>query len=55
MRRFREFEKHRDLRAQELGLDPTLIASRATLGELARDWDQHAPELMNWQQELLRA
>ena len=55
MRRFRELEKHRDLRAQELGLDPTLIASRATLGELARDWDQHAPELMNWQQELLRA
>jgi len=53
MRHFREFEKHRDQRAQELGIDPTLIASRATLGELARDWDQHAPELMNWQRQLL--
>ena len=38
----------------QLGIDPTLIASRATLGELARDWDQHAPELMNWQRELLK-
>jgi ribonuclease D len=55
MRRFRELEKRRDAHAQQLILDPTLIASRATLGDLARDWDRHAPELMNWQRELLKA
>jgi len=53
-RRYRELEKRRDHHAQELGIDPTLIASKATLGELARDWDRHAPELMNWQRELLK-
>ena len=53
-RRFREIEKRRDRHAHELGIDPTLIASKATLGDLARDWDQHAPELMNWQRELLQ-
>ena len=53
MQRFHDLEKHRDQRAHELGIDPTLIASRATLSELADDWDQHAPELMNWQRELL--
>ena len=52
-RRFRELEKIRDARATELGLDPTLIASRATLGDLARDWATHADLLMNWQRELL--
>jgi hypothetical protein len=46
-------EKRRDAHAHQLGIDPTLIASRATLMELARDWDKHAPELMNWQRELL--
>ena len=54
MRRYRDLEKRRDPHAHELGIDPTLIASRATLSELARDWDQHAPELMNWQRELLK-
>ncbi|MGD0745492.1 MAG: HRDC domain-containing protein [Verrucomicrobiota bacterium] len=53
MRRYRELEKRRNARAHKLAIDPTLIASRATLGELARDWDQHAPELMNWQRQLL--
>jgi len=53
-RRFRELEKIRDRHAHELAIDPTLIASKATLGDLARDWDQHAPELMNWQRELLK-
>jgi len=24
------------------------------LGDLARDWDKYAPELMNWQRELLQ-
>ena len=54
LRHYRELEKRRNVHAYKLGIDPTLIASRATLGELARDWDRHAPELMNWQRELLR-
>ena len=53
-RRFRELEKIRDRHAHELGLDPTLIAPKSVLGDLARDWEKHAPELMNWQRELLK-
>ena len=53
-RRFRELEKRRNQHAHRLEIDPTLIASKATLGELARDWDKHAPELMTWQRELLK-
>lgn len=53
-RRFRELEKIRDAHAQGLGIDPTLIASKAMLGDLSRDWGKHAPELMNWQRELLK-
>jgi len=53
-RRFREIEKHRDKHAHELGIDPTLIAPKSVLGDLARDWDKYAPELMNWQRELLK-
>jgi ribonuclease D len=53
-RRYHELEKRRDARAQQLALDPSLIAPRAVLGDLARDWDKHAPELMNWQRELLK-
>ena len=54
-RRFLELQKWRDARATELGIDPTLIASRATLSDLAHDWDKHAGELMNWQRALLSA
>jgi ribonuclease D len=53
-KRYRELEKIRDARANELGIDSTLIASRPTLGDLARDWERHAPLLMNWQRELLQ-
>ena len=53
-RRFRELEKRRDAQAHELGIDPTLIAPKAALGDLARDWNKHAPDLMNWQRELLK-
>ena len=53
-RRSLELQKRRDAHAQALGLDPTLIASRATLLALAQNWDQHAGELMNWQRELLK-
>jgi ribonuclease D len=54
-KRFREIEKVRNAHAHELGIDPTLIGSKATLGDLARDWDKHAPELMEWQRNLLKA
>jgi ribonuclease D len=53
-RRFREIEKRRDAHAHQLAIDPTLIASKAVIGDLARDWDKHAAELMNWQRELLK-
>jgi hypothetical protein len=53
-RRFRELEKIRDRHAGELAIDPTLIASKATLGDLSRDWDKHASDLMNWQRALLK-
>ncbi|HEV2327173.1 MAG TPA: HRDC domain-containing protein [Verrucomicrobiae bacterium] len=53
-RRYRELEKVRDAHANELGIDPALIASRPVLGDLARDWDDYAPLLMNWQRELLQ-
>jgi ribonuclease D len=52
--RYRELEKIRDARAHELGIDASLIASRPVLGDLARDWEQSAPSLMNWQRELLQ-
>jgi ribonuclease D len=53
-RRFREIERRRDQRAHELGIDPTLIAPKSVLGDLARNWNQPAPGLMNWQWELLQ-
>jgi ribonuclease D len=49
-----ELQQRRDARATELGIDPTLIASRATLLDLAEDWSTHEKELMNWQRELLK-
>jgi ribonuclease D len=54
-KRFLELQKRRDARADELGLDPTLIASRATLSDLARNWERHIDELMSWQRKLLQA
>jgi ribonuclease D len=53
-RRYVELANRRDAHAHKLGIDPTLIASKSTLGDLARDWDRHAPELMSWQRELLK-
>ncbi|HLP76700.1 MAG TPA: HRDC domain-containing protein, partial [Candidatus Paceibacterota bacterium] len=53
-RKFLALQKRRDEKANALGLDPTIIASRGMLSDLARNWEQHAPELMNWQQELLK-
>lgn len=53
LRRFDKLEKERNTSAHELGIDPTIIASKATLGELAHDWEKNAPKLMNWQRNLL--
>jgi ribonuclease D len=52
-RRFLEYQKVRDDRAKELDIDPTLIASRATLSDLAHDREKNEGQLMNWQKELL--
>lgn len=53
-KRFIELSNRRDKQAHRLELDPTLIASRADLARLAQDWDQHAPDLMKWQHELMK-
>ena len=53
-RRYMELQAIRDAHGAELDIDPTLIASRATISGLARDWNAHAGELMNWQRELLQ-
>lgn len=52
-RRLHSLEDRRNSRAARLGLDPTLIASRATLVALASNWDKHKLELLPWQRELL--
>ena len=51
--RYLELQKRRDAKAAELGIDPTLIASRAMLSDLAHNWEKHSTELMGWQKELL--
>jgi ribonuclease D len=51
--RYLELKKRRDARATELGIEPTLIASRAVLSDLAHNFEHHAPELMSWQRTLL--
>ena len=53
-RRYLELQKHRDTHATALAIDPTLIASRGMLSDLAHNWDKHQGELMNWQRELLK-
>jgi len=52
-RRVQEFQQRRDARAAELGIDPTLIASRAELLELAEGRTTPETELMSWQKKLL--
>ena len=52
-KRYLDLQKRRDAQAHQLEIDPTLIASRGTLSDLARNWDKYSGELMNWQRELL--
>lgn len=53
--RFDHIQARRDAQAKNLGLDPSLIAPKATLGLLAQDWATHAPRLMRWQFEVLKS
>ncbi|MCS7089768.1 MAG: HRDC domain-containing protein [Limisphaera sp.] len=53
--RLEALEARRNQRARELGLDPSFLAPRSVLIDLARDWDTHAPRLMSWQRELLES
>jgi ribonuclease D len=46
-------QTRRDARATDLKIDPTLIANRTMLTGLARNWEEHAGELMAWQRELM--
>ena len=52
-RRCFQIERRRDQRAKELDIDPTLIASRSVLWELARGGEAATAQLMPWQRELL--
>jgi len=52
-KRFAELQKVRDAKAAELEIDPTLIASRSTMSDLAHDWERYEGELMGWQKKLL--
>jgi len=53
--RYHNLEKRRDEQAARLEIDATLIASRATLMALARDWSEASEELMRWQADLLQS
>jgi hypothetical protein len=51
-RRYHDLERKRNRRAHDLGIDPTIIASRAELVQLARN-GTFDDVLMGWQGELL--
>jgi len=53
-RQMDKLQNTRDARAAALGIDPTLIASRAVLLDLAENWNAHEKNLMNWQRELFK-
>ena len=56
-RRYHDLEKKRNRHATDLSIDPTIIASRADLVQLARvnhNGEPPAAELMAWQRELLK-
>lgn len=51
--RFNELRKLRDQRSADLQIDPTLIASRSTLVNLAKNWEANLDSLLPWQRQLL--
>lgn len=52
-RMMNQLQKHRDAQAARLGMDPTLIAPRATLVALATDGEVARQQLMEWQRKIL--
>ncbi len=46
--------KRRDVAAEQLGLDPSFIAPRATVESIAIDEARSAALLVPWQRELLQ-
>lgn len=48
-----KYQEVRDKAAAAIELDPTIIASRATLEALARDPENTLPTMMKWQRELV--
>jgi ribonuclease D len=52
--RFLELKKHRDHVAEQVQLDPSLIAAKATLEGLAFRPEETLPKLLPWQRELLK-
>jgi ribonuclease D len=50
---FEELQERRNKHAEELGIDPTIIASRATLMGLAQETEESSADLQGWQRELL--
>lgn len=52
-RKYEELRQIRDAQAARLGVEPSVIASRAALVGLAADHQENGDELMRWQQELL--
>ena len=51
--RLKEIRKKRDLMAEELQLDPTLIAPKALMEQLSRNEEQAFESLLPWQRECL--
>ena len=51
--RFAQLKKKRDAAATELKLDPSLIAPKSVLENLAADRDATAAKMMPWQRELM--
>jgi ribonuclease D len=54
-RRYEELRQIRDAQAAKLGVEPSIIASRAALVSLAAEAGSNGEELMRWQRELLSA
>jgi ribonuclease D len=52
-KKIEELQKHRDARAKELEIDPTLIASRAALVDLALNPETALDGMMKWQRDLM--
>ena len=50
---FEELQERRNKHAEKLGIDPTIIASRATLMGLAQETEESIAGLQDWQRELL--